>query len=171
MTGAGAEEAVRAGEQIPTGTWLARQMTQALELATTSTTPLDLVADLNDAVANASYAFGTVAPETLASAFAIVLATDGDPVAALPLAAMVPKQSDSMPAMVGALTGALAGADALPRRWREKVDRVRGHCLPHLADMSLVAIADDLLSASRGASPESAHLREGKSPIDRDPRD
>lgn len=152
LAGADVDEVIRAGaELIPPSTWLARQMTQALDLAATSATPLDLVADLNDEVANASYSFGTVAPETLASAFAIVLACGGDPVTALPLACMVAKQSDSMPAMVGALTGALAGADALPRRWREKVDRVRGHCLPHLADTSLVALADDLISASEGA--------------------
>jgi hypothetical protein len=66
---------------------------------------------------------------------------------ALPLAGMAAKQSDSMPAMVGAITGALNGADALPRRWRDKVDEVRGHCLPHLAGTSLVAVADDLVTA------------------------
>lgn len=74
----------------------------------------------------------------------------GDPVTALPLVGMVAKQSDSMPAMVGVLTGALNGADALPRRWREKMDRVRGHCLPHLTGTSLTAIADDLADASGG---------------------
>jgi hypothetical protein len=60
---------------------------------------------------------------------------------------MVAKQSDSMPAMVGALTGALNGANALPHRWRAKVDQVRGHCLPHLAGTSLAAVADDLVTA------------------------
>jgi ADP-ribosylglycohydrolase len=154
LSGAHAAEAIDIGlGQIPPGTWLDRQMTRALDLAATATTPLDLVAELNDKVANASYSFGTIAPETLASAFAIVLATGGDPITALPLAGMVAKQSDSMPAMVGALTGALNGAEALPRTWREKVDEVRGHCLPHLAGTSLVAVADDLVTASdQGAS-------------------
>jgi ADP-ribosylglycohydrolase len=142
-------EAVRAGAaRIPMDSWLSRQMTNALELATAAATPLDLVADLNDQVANASYSFGTIAPETLASAFAIVLATGGNPTVALPLAGMIAKQSDSMPAMVGALTGALSGADALPQRWRDKLDLLRGHCLPHLAGTSLTAIADDLVTAS-----------------------
>ncbi|MER5788144.1 ADP-ribosylglycohydrolase family protein [Streptomyces sp. NPDC001980] len=151
LAGADPAEAVRVGAgRIPPDTWLARQTTRALGLAEAAPTPLDLVADLNDQVANASYSFGTVAPETLAAAFAIVRATDGDPVTALPLAGMVAKQSDSMPAMVGALTGALNGAGALPRRWQEKVDRVRGHCLPHLAGTSLTAVADDLVDASGG---------------------
>jgi hypothetical protein len=66
---------------------------------------------------------------------------------------MVAKQSDSMPAMVGAITGALNGADALPQRWRHKVDQVRGHCLPHLAGQSLVAVADDLVTASEQDTP------------------
>src|SRR3982074_2667324 len=107
-------------------------MANALDLTAAAATPLDLVADLNDQVANASYSFGTVPPQTLASAFAIVLATGGDPTVAVPLAGMIAKQSDSMPAMVGALTGALSGAEVLPQRWRDKVDLLRGHCLPHL---------------------------------------
>ncbi|MEV8388927.1 MULTISPECIES: ADP-ribosylglycohydrolase family protein [unclassified Streptomyces] len=148
LGGAEPAQALRAGiDQISSGTWLARQTARALDLADRAATPLDLIADLNDEVANASYSFGTVAPETFASAFAIVQATGGDPVTALPLAGMVAKQSDSMPAMVGALTGALRGADALPRRWLEKIDRVRGHCLPQLAGTSLTAVADDLIDA------------------------
>ncbi|HWG25960.1 ADP-ribosylglycohydrolase family protein [Actinospica sp.] len=149
-SGADASEAVRAGvARIPRDSWLSRQMANALDLAQTAATPLDLVADLNDQVANASYSFGTIAPETLASAFAIVLATDGDPTVALPLAGMVAKQSDSMPAMVGALTGALNGVEALPQRWRDKLDLLRGHCLPHLAGTSLTALADQLVAAAQ----------------------
>jgi ADP-ribosylglycohydrolase len=148
--GADAAEAVRAGvSRIPQDSWLSRQMANALNLAQAAATPLDLVADLNDQVANASYSFGTVAPETLASAFAIVSATGGDPTVALPLAGMIAKQSDSMPAMVGALTGALNGVEALPRRWRDKLDLLRGHCLPHLAGTSLTAIADQLVAAAQ----------------------
>jgi ADP-ribosylglycohydrolase len=156
VSGADAAEAVSAGvAQIPLDTWLARQVARAIDLAGSAATPMDLVADLADQVANASYSFGSVAPETLASAFAIILATDADPASALPLAAMVAKQSDSMPAMVGAVAGAVHGADALPHRWRDKVDEIRGHCLPHLAGTSLTAIADDLVTAlEREGSPQ-----------------
>jgi ADP-ribosylglycohydrolase len=156
VSGADAAEAVSAGvAQIPPDTWLARQVARAIDLAGSAATPMDLVADLADQVANASYSFGSVAPETLASAFAIILATDADPASALPLAAMVAKQSDSMPAMVGAVAGAVHGADALPHRWRDKVDEIRGHCLPHLAGTSLTAIADDLVTAlEREGSPQ-----------------
>lgn len=146
VSGANAADAVHAGiAVIPSDSWLGRQMARALDLAASAATPFDLVADLNDEVANASYSFGTIAPETLACAFAIVVATGGDPTVAVPLAGMIAKQSDSMPAMVGALTGALSGADALPQRWRDKVEVLRGHCLPHLAGTSLSAIADELI--------------------------
>jgi ADP-ribosylglycohydrolase len=153
VSGADAAETIAAGaDQIPADTWLARRLAAAIDLTKSAATPLDLVADLADQVANASYSFGTVAPETLASAYAIVLATDADPSSALPLAAMVAKQSDSMPAMVGALCGAVNGAEALPRRWREKVDQVRGICLPQLAGTSLTAVADELLSAAAAST-------------------
>jgi ADP-ribosylglycohydrolase len=151
MSGANATDTIAAGvSRIPEGSWLSRTMTRALDLSAAAETPLDLIADLNDQVANASYSFGTIAPETLASAFAVVAKTGGDLVTAVPLAGMVAKQSDSMPAMVGALTGAMSGAGALPSRWLEKVDLLRGHCLPYLAGKSLVAIADELAEAGAG---------------------
>ncbi|SDU79000.1 ADP-ribosylglycohydrolase family protein [Jiangella alkaliphila] len=147
VSGASTAAVVDAGiARIPADSWLGRQVARALGLAEAAATPLDLVADLADEIANASYSFGTVAPETLASAYAIVLATGGDPATAIPLAGMVAKQSDSMPAMVGALSGALHGEAALPSRWREKVDELRGHCLPHLAGRSLTAVADALVA-------------------------
>jgi hypothetical protein len=52
------------------------------------------------------------------------------------------------------------GAGALPHRWRDKVDEVRGHCLPHLAGMSLVAVADDLVTACE----QDATVRRGSGP-------
>jgi ADP-ribosylglycohydrolase len=89
-------------------------MATAMSLAEHADSPFDLAAALNDQVANWNYSFGAVAPETLASAYALALAADGDPMTAIPAAATIAKQADSVPAMVGAVTGALAGVDRLP---------------------------------------------------------
>ena len=151
--GASLETALDEGlERIPDETWLSRRMDAALRLAERTTSPFDLAAELNDHVANASYGFGTVAPETLASAFAIARVAEGDPGLAIPAAATVIKQADSMPAMVGAITGAVAGAERLPQAWATKVATLRGICIPTLAGVSLVDLADELLAAGPGAS-------------------
>ncbi len=153
VAGASLEEAVEEGcRQVPSGSWLSRQLALALPLAAGAPSAFALAAELSDRVANASYSFGTVAPETLPSCFALSLAARGDPVVAIPAAATVAKQADSVPAMVGALTGALKGERSLPQSWVSRVDRLRGLCLPALAGVSLTELADALLAASEAST-------------------
>lgn len=141
-------EAVEAGRRrIPADCWLSRQLTRALHLSEQAASPFDLAADLSDQIANGSYSFGTVAPETLASAYALALAADGDPMTAIPAATMIAKQADSVPAMVGAISGALAGVDRLPAAWRTRVTTLRGVCVPELQGVSLHDLADRLIGA------------------------
>jgi ADP-ribosylglycohydrolase len=142
-------EAVQAGRRrIPADCWLSRQMTRALHLAEQAASPFDLAAELSDQVANGSYSFGTVAPETLASAYALALASDGDPMTAIPAAATIAKQADSVPALVGAICGALAGVDRLPAAWRTRTATLRGVCVPELRGVSLSDLADKLIGAT-----------------------
>ena len=144
--GAALAGAVEAGRRrIPAGCWLSRQLATALHLADQAASPFDLAAELSDQVANGSYSFGTVAPETLASAYALVLASDGDPMTAIPAAATIAKQADSVPAMVGAISGSLAGAGRLPAAWRSRVATLRGVCVPALEGVSLCDLADKLI--------------------------
>jgi ADP-ribosylglycohydrolase len=143
--GSALPEAVEAGRRrIPADCWLSRQLTRALRLAEQAASPFDLAAELSDEVANSSYSFGTVAPETLASAYALTLASDGDPMTAIPAATTIAKQADSVPAMAGAISGALAGVDRLPAAWRNRVSTLRGICIPALAGISLSDLADQL---------------------------
>jgi ADP-ribosylglycohydrolase len=146
VAGVGPREAVDAGRRlIPGDSWLSRQVTRALELASSAPTAFDLAAELSDEVANSSYSFGTVAPETLASAYALTLAADGDPQVAIPAAATIAKQADSVPALAGAITGALAGAERLPAAWASRVETLRGICVPALEGVRLTDLADKLV--------------------------
>jgi ADP-ribosylglycohydrolase len=157
--GGGWDEALDAAlRQVPPGSWLSRQIDLALRLEGEASSAFALAAELSDRVANASYSFGAVAPETLASALALSKAAGGDPMVAVPAAATVAKQADSVPAMVGALTGALSGARALPAAWTTRVDRLRGICVPALEGLSLVELADALVAAHEqtAAGPEEA---------------
>lgn len=144
--GAALPEALEAGRhRIPADCWLSRQLTMSLRLAGQAASPFDLAAELSDQVANGSYSFGTVAPETLASAFALALSSEGDPMTAIPAATTIAKQADSVPAMVGAICGAVAGVDGLPSAWRSRVVTLRGVCVPELRGASLIDLADKLV--------------------------
>jgi ADP-ribosylglycohydrolase len=146
VAGSGLREAVEAGHRlIPADSWLSRDVTCALELASGAASAFDLAAELSDKVANLSYSFGTIAPETLASAYALALAANGNPQVAIPAAATIAKQADSVPALVGAITGALAGAHQLPPAWASRVETLRGICVPALEGVRLSELADKLL--------------------------
>jgi ADP-ribosylglycohydrolase len=148
VAGSGLGEAVEAGHRlIPADSWLSRDVTRALALASGGAGAFDLAAELSDKVANLSYGFGTIAPETLASAYALALAADGDPQVAIPAAATIARQADSVPALVGAITGALAGEQQLPAAWASRVEVLRGICIPALEGVRLSDLADKLLGS------------------------
>lgn len=106
---------------------------------------------------NGIYNYGNIAPETLAVAYAIVQSTNGDFKMSVQLAGMVPKQSDSMPAMVGALIGTLQGVDAIPETWTKAIDTLKGICVPHLKGVSIQSVANRLLAKSFAAADGRAH--------------
>ena len=146
VAGAAVTEAVEAGRQlIPADSWLSREVARAVQLVGSAASAFDLAAELSDTVANRSYSFGDVAPETLASAYALVLASGGDPHTAIPAAATIAKQADTMPAMVGAITGAVSGGGQLPAAWASRVEVLRGICVPALEGVRLSELADKLL--------------------------
>jgi ADP-ribosylglycohydrolase len=149
VAGSALPEAVAAGRRrIPAGCWLSRQLARALHLAGQAASSFDLAAELSDQVANESYSFGTVAPETLASAYALALASGGDPMTAIPAATTIAKQADSVPAMLGAISGALAGFGRLPAAWRTRAATLRGVCVPELQGVSLCDLGDKLIGAA-----------------------
>jgi hypothetical protein len=45
------------------------------------------------------------------------------------------------------MAGALHGAEAVPERWRIRINRVRGHCIKAVADTDLADLAAELHQA------------------------
>lgn len=152
VVGAEVEQILAAGSDlIPRDSWLGRTMQRAERILEESGSGLAAVPAWAEQCSNTTYNFGNVAPETLAVAYAIVRASGGDLERGLALATMIPKQADSMPAMVGALCGARAGGGAIPTSWVERLDTLSGHCIPHLSGTSLTELADRLVA--RRAAP------------------
>jgi len=135
-------EIVAAGiRQLPADSWTARKVDQALHLLEQAGSGFASVPLWNNRVVNGIYSYGNIAPETLAVAYAILVSVEGQLQQGLQLAALVPKQADSMPAMVGALCGAKQGDSVVPAEWRETLDTLKGVCIPHLHGFSLRQIA------------------------------
>ena len=125
-------------EPFPYGDRIARQCRAEAD------SPQDLMLLLTTRLINSVYSYGNAAPETLPAAFALAEACEADVQAAVLLANSIPKAADSLPAIVGALCGAVQGLDALSPRWQAQLTACRGLCLPCTAGVRLDDLAHQL---------------------------
>lgn len=129
-----------ASDQIGTGTWLSRMLGTATRILEEEGSLFAAVPAFNDEVANRSYNFGNVVAETLPLALLIARRCTGLE-HGIALAALIPKQADTLPAMVGALLGATLGAAAVPPSWTARVDELTGVCVPSTKGVRLRDLA------------------------------
>ncbi|ACQ79731.1 ADP-ribosylation/Crystallin J1 [Beutenbergia cavernae DSM 12333] len=152
--GGGMSEAVAAGAaRMEPDSWIRRNLDRARVVVARHQDLPTALPELVEEVAPATYSHGSIAPETVPLAFVIAEACEGDVLGAVTLAAAVHRQADSMPAIVGALVGAVAGAEAIPTTWRERVDELAGTCVPAVGGQRLTELADRL-AASWPAVPD-----------------
>jgi ADP-ribosylglycohydrolase len=131
----------RGRAELPAESWIARGDQIAQSCHDEADGLQDLLLLLTTRLINSVYSYGNAAPETLPAAFVIAEACGGDLQAAVLLANSIPKAADSLPAMVGALCGAIQGSAALSPRWRAQLNVCRGLCLPFVADAHLDTLA------------------------------
>jgi ADP-ribosylglycohydrolase len=82
--------------------------------------------------------------EALSEAFALFRLTSGDFMEGVIQAANFGRDADTLAAIVGALSGAMHGARAIPVDWIEKVRRPAGRCLVFTASLDIEAVSREL---------------------------
>ncbi len=122
---------------FPPDSWIAHGDVVAQACLQAASGQQDLLLSLSKRLINTVYSYGNAAPETLPAAFVIVEACAGDLQQAVMLANALPKSADSLPALVGALCGAMQGASALSADWQKQLNYCRGLCLPFVAGVGL----------------------------------
>lgn len=138
-----------ARREIGTATWLSRMMETAERILEEEGSLFAAIPVFNDDVANRTYNFGNVVAETLPLALLIARRCSGLE-HGLAIAALVPKQADTLPAMVGALLGGRSGAAAIPRSWTSRVEELTGVCIPSTRGVRLRDLAAALAPTSVG---------------------
>ncbi|RNL70756.1 ADP-ribosylglycohydrolase family protein [Streptomyces sp. I6] len=160
LGGATADAAVGAAlAELPEATEIGRNARHALALARRAEDAFSLVPLLEHQIVDHVYSYGIAAAETVPVALALVTAARGRMGGALPAAACLSRVADSAPALAGALTGALGGAQAVPAAWRDACRTLAGCALPRLAGTDLVELAGLLARAIRlpDAAPAGPH--------------
>ena len=83
-------------------------------------------------------------PEAVVSAFAVFKLTGGDFLQGMIYAGNFGRDTDTIGAIVGALSGAMNGIEAIPESWVEKVRKPHGTCLQFTSDRELFEVAKKL---------------------------
>jgi ADP-ribosylglycohydrolase len=139
------EAVIEAGlAAVPPGSWSARMITRAVDIGRRAPGLRPAVDQLYEEISLFHYPWADVAPEAVALAFGMLAASRGDYVDAVLAGVNVGRDADTIAAMAGAMAGALHGAQAVPERWRERINRVRGHCIKAVAGTDLAELAGAL---------------------------
>lgn len=136
------EMVVEAGlRAVPADSWSARSIERAIGIARGASGLRRAVDELYEEIAIFHYPWADVAPEATALAFGVFAAAEGRYVDAVLAGVNVGRDADTIAAMAGGMAGALHGSEAVPERWRARINRVRGHCIRAVADTDLAELA------------------------------
>lgn len=142
------EAVIEAGlAAVPVGSWSARTIGRAVDIGRRAPSLRAAVDQLYAEISLFHYPWADVAPEATALAFGLLTAARGDYVDAVLGGVNVGRDADTIAAMAGGMAGALHGAQAVPPPWRERINRVRGHCIKAVAGTDLAELAEALHQA------------------------
>lgn len=88
--------------------------------------------------------YKAVAPEAVPSALAMLKLTNGEFKKGIIYSGNFGRDADTICAILGAISGAMNGIEAIPQSWVEKVRYTAGNCLPFTKGMDLMEVSKKL---------------------------
>jgi ADP-ribosylglycohydrolase len=131
---------------LPEGSWSRRIVIRALEIGDRDSSLFALIPAFHD-ILNKEYSDGSVAAETLAVTLGVIAKGGGEFDRVVAAACLFAKGADSIPALVGALAGAMTSADLRMDAWDTHIRKLRGVCIPTLAGRDYLALVQDFVLA------------------------
>ncbi len=142
MAGGGLDEILQSAVRAtPTDSWMRYTLTKAFSIIEESDTWEDAWMPLHAALWTE---YKAVAPEAVASAFAVLKMANGNFQRSIVLGGNFGRDADTIAAIAGALSGAFQGLAAIPRPWMDKVRIAAGNCLPFTKGKDIIAVAEAL---------------------------
>ncbi|MGH7491463.1 MAG: ADP-ribosylglycohydrolase family protein [bacterium] len=142
MAGKSVDDVIAAAmEVLPHDSWLHFSMHEASQIVHASAAWEEAWMPLHDTLRTE---YKAVAPEAVASAFAVFKMQNGDFKKSVIWGGNFGRDADTIAAIVGALSGAMQGTSAIPPHWIDKVRYAAGTCLPFTKGMDLKSVARQL---------------------------
>lgn len=143
MAGASVDEIVTtARAYVPDDSWLGRWFDRAMRIVEESRGDLHRAwVPLHELLFTQ---YRASSAEAVSQAFALFRLTGGDFIEGVIQAANFGRDSDTLAALVGAFSGAMHGACAIPPEWIEVARRPSGRCLNFTTGLDIGAVAGEL---------------------------
>lgn len=150
MTGADVAHIVEtAVSAIPEDSWTCRSITRAVTIARKYDDLWDAIQPLYDEIVCHYYHWADLGPEAVALAFGVLVAADGDFVESVLGGVNIGRDTDTIAAIAGAISGARAGLQAIPKDWQSRIQTAQGSCIKTVHGMNLISTADELAALAR----------------------
>ena len=129
---------------IPADSWTFRATNRAISIAERSPGAWEAMSPLYASLACTYYPWADLAPEAVALAFGLAIASKGDFKDAVLAGANIGRDADTIAAIAGSVIGAETGIDAIPGRWIERVRMIKGSCIASTAGIDLMETSQRL---------------------------
>ncbi len=142
MAGGDLEEVLQmAVHTTPVDSWMRYTLEKALSIIDENDTWEEAWVPLHAALWTE---YKAVAPEAVASAFAVFKMANGNFQRSIILGGNFGRDADTIAAIAGALSGAFQGLGHIPHPWVDKVRIAAGNCLPFTKGKDIIAVAEAL---------------------------
>ncbi|MFA6457361.1 MAG: ADP-ribosylglycohydrolase family protein [Bacteroidota bacterium] len=128
-------------QYLPTSSWIHRTVTEAMNITAKTNSIFSVMPQLQTAIVNREYSYGNAAPETLALALSIAKVHGNHFETAVMTSSMFAKSGETLPAMVGALSGAMDTSMTVSEQWMNAIRTMKGICIPSLAGKDYTTLA------------------------------
>jgi hypothetical protein len=145
MTGAELHDIFNAALQvIPSDSWTSRTIRRGIAIGTEASDVWAALSALHAAIACTYYHWSDLGPEAIGLAFGILAAARGDFFEAVLGGVNIGRDTDTIAAISGAISGARSGIEKIPSKWIERPGLARGVCIHAVAGLNIKNVADDL---------------------------
>lgn len=159
MGGAGLDEIFHSAlSVIPDNSWTSRALNEAIETGykfysensiTSDEIPAsydEVLAKLHRNIACSYYHWADLGPEAVGLCFGILAATGGQFVPSVLGGVNIGRDTDTIAAIAGAVSGAAAGCSRLPEKWTRVIKASKGLCIERVRDLDIKETADKLIT-------------------------
>lgn len=143
--GASIDEAINeAYKYLPETSWIRRTVDEAMSIVKNSDSIFSILPEIQNKIVNREYSYGNVAPETLALTLIIAKLHGNDFEKAITSAACFAKSGETLPAMVGALVGAMQSKLFAGDSWLGAIETLKGISVPGSEGKNYLKLVEEI---------------------------